>query len=177
MREGGEDAGGVSVRHEERRVGAGDVHADAVDAADPDAPAPEALAAHLAARAVRARHVDVHGVGVDGRVVGRLLEDDFEPRFAREVKGVADALVVGVHAEDAGYERAVGAVPAEGVREGVPQREANAAYGPRGKRGRYARAAKRARGVRGGRADHDGPEHLEGRGRGKGLWLCCHEGS
>ena len=175
--EGGEDAGGVSVRDEERGIGARDVHAHAVDAADAHLAAAEALAADLAARPGLSLKVDVDGVGVDGGVVSRLDELEGQARLARVVEGVADALVVGVQPEHARHERAVRAVPAVGVREGVPQREAHAGDAAPHERGGHAGAAQGAGRMRRGGSHHDGAEHLEGRGRGEGLRLCCHGGS
>ena len=121
VRERGEHAGNVLVRHEERGVHARDVDADAVNAADAHLAAAQALTADLCRGARVVDHVDVDGVGVDGGVVALDVKVIFEALLAREVEGLLDVLVIGVEAQDARDERTIGAVAAVGVGEGVPQ--------------------------------------------------------
>ena len=120
VRERGEYAGDVVVRHEERGVHARNVDADAVDAADAHLAAAQALAAHLRCGARVIDHVDVDGVGVDGGVVALDFKVIIEALLACEVEGLLDILVVGVEAQDARDERTVGAVAAVGVGKGIP---------------------------------------------------------
>ena len=119
--ERGEHAGDVVVRHEERGVHARDVDADAVNAADAHLTSAQALTADLCRGARVVDHVDVDGIGVDGGVVTLDVKVIFEALLAREVEGLLDVLVIGVEAQYARDERAVGAVAAVGVGEGVPQ--------------------------------------------------------
>ncbi len=121
VRERGENARDVVVRHEECGVHARDVNADAIDTADAHLAAAQALAADLRRGARVVDHVDVDGVGVDGGVVTFDVKVIFEALLACEVEGLLNVLVVGVEAQDARYERAVGAVATVGVGEGVPQ--------------------------------------------------------
>ena len=58
---------------------------------------------------------------MDGGVVALNVKLIFEALLACEVEGLLYVLVVGVEAQYARDERAVGAVAAVGVREGVPQ--------------------------------------------------------
>ena len=58
---------------------------------------------------------------MDGGVVALDVKVIVEALLAREVKGLFDVLVVGIEAQDARYERAIGAVAAVGVGKGVPQ--------------------------------------------------------
>ncbi len=116
-----EHAGDVLVRHEERGIHARDVDADAVNAADAHLAAAQALAADLRRGARGVDHIDVDGVGVDGGVVALDVKVIFEALLTCEVKGLLDVLVIGVEAQNARDESAVGAVAAVGVGEGVPQ--------------------------------------------------------
>ena len=109
------------MRHKQRGIHARDVNADAVDAADAHLAAAQALAADLCRCACVVDHVDVDGVGVDGGIVALNIKVIFEALLACEVKGLLDILVVGVEAQDARDECAVGAVAAVGVGKGVPQ--------------------------------------------------------
>ena len=119
--ERGEYTGDVLVRHEERGIHARDVDADAVNAADAHLAAAQALAANLCRGARVVDHVDVDGVGVDGGVVALDVKVIFEALLACKVEGLLDVFVIGVEAQDARDERAVGAVAAVSVGEGVPQ--------------------------------------------------------
>ena len=119
--ERGEHAGDVVVRHEERGVHTRDVNADAVDAADAHLAAAQALTADLRRGTRVVGHVDVDGVGVDGGIVALDVKVVFEALLARKVEGLLDVLIVGVEAQDARDERAVGAVATIGVGERVPQ--------------------------------------------------------
>ena len=121
VRERGEHAGDVVVRHEECGVHARDVDADAVNAADAHLAAAQALTADLGRGARVVDHVDVDGVGVDGGVVALDVKVIFEALLVREVEGLLDVLVIGVEAQDARDERTIGAVAAVGVGKGVPQ--------------------------------------------------------
>ncbi len=121
VRECGEHAGDVVVRHKECGVHTRDVDADAVNAADAHLAAAQALTADLCRGARVVDHVDVDGIGVDGGVVALDVKVIFEALLACEVEGLLDVLVIGVEAQDARDERAVGAVSAVGVGEGVPQ--------------------------------------------------------
>lgn len=121
IRECGEYAGDVLVRYEERGVHARDVDADAVDAADAHLAAAQAFAADLCRSARVVDHVDIDGVGVDGGVVALDVKVIVEALLVCEVEGLLDILVVGVEAQDARDECAVGTVAAVGVGEGVPQ--------------------------------------------------------
>ena len=58
---------------------------------------------------------------MDGGVVALDVKVKVEALSAREVKGLLDVLVVGIEAQDARYERAIGSVAAVGVGKGVPQ--------------------------------------------------------
>ena len=98
-----------------------DVNADAVNAADAHLAAAQALTADLCRGARVVDHVNVDGVGVDGGVVALDVKVIFEALLACEVEGLLDVLVIGVEAQNARDERAVGAVAAVGVGEGVPQ--------------------------------------------------------
>ena len=121
VRERGENAGDVLVRHKQGGIHARYIDADAVDAADAHLAAAKALAADLRRGARVIDHVDVDGVGVDGGVVALNVKVIAEAPLAREVKGLLDVLVVGVEAQDARDECAVGAMAAVGVGKGVPQ--------------------------------------------------------
>ncbi len=121
VRERGEHAGDVLVRHKQCGIHARDVDADAVDAADAHLASAQAFAADLCRGARVIDHVDVDGVGVDGGVVALDVKLIVEVLLAREVKGLLDVLVVGIESQDARDERAIGAVAAVGVGEGVPQ--------------------------------------------------------
>ena len=113
------------MRHEERGIHARDVDADAVDAADAHLATAQALTADLRRSARVVDHVDIDGVGVEGGVVALDVKAIIEALLAREVEGLLDILVVGVEAQDARDERAVGAVAAVGVGERVPQAKGN----------------------------------------------------
>ena len=121
VRERGEHAGDVLVRHKQRGIHARDVDADAVDAADAHLAAAETLAADLRRRARVIDHFDIDGVGVDGGVVALNFKVIVEALLARKVKGLLDVLIVGIEAQDARDERAIGAVATIGVGKGVPQ--------------------------------------------------------
>ena len=121
VRERGEHTGNVLVCHKQCGIHARDVDADAVDAADAHLAAAKAFAADLCRGARVIDHIDVDGVGVDGGVVALDVKVIVEALLAREVKGLLDVLVVGIEAQDARYERAIGAVAAVGVGKGVPQ--------------------------------------------------------
>ena len=121
VRECGEHAGDVVVRHKECGVHTRDVDADAVNAADAHLASAQALTADLCRGARVVDHVDVDGVGVDGGVVALDDKVIFEALLACEVEGLLDVLVIGVEAQDARDERTIGAVAAVGVGEGVPQ--------------------------------------------------------
>ncbi len=58
---------------------------------------------------------------MDGGVVALDVKVIIEALLACEVEGLLDVLIVGVEAQDARDERAIGAVAAVGVGEGVPQ--------------------------------------------------------
>ena len=58
---------------------------------------------------------------MDGGVVALNVKVIAEALLAREVKGLFDVLVVGIEAQDARDECAVGAMAAVGVGKGVPQ--------------------------------------------------------
>lgn len=58
---------------------------------------------------------------MDGGVVALDVKVIFEALLACEVEGLLNVLVIGVEAQDASDERAVGAVATVGVGEGVPQ--------------------------------------------------------
>ena len=98
VRERGEHAGNILVRHEERGVHARDVDADAVNAADAHLAAAQAFTADLCRGARVVDHVDVDGVGVDGGVVALNFKVIFEALLACEVEGLLDVFIIGVEA-------------------------------------------------------------------------------
>ena len=89
-------------------------------------------------------------------VIGAGNELEGEAALARELEGIADALVVCGKSQDARHERAVGAVSAVRVCEAVVQHEAHARDRCFHERGRYLRTAQGTSGVRGGGPHHDG---------------------
>ena len=165
VRERGEHAGDVLVRHKQCGIHARDVDADAVDAADAHLASAQAFAADLCRGARVIDHVDVDGVGVDGGVVALDVKVIVEVLLAREVKGLLDVLVVGIEAQDTRDERAVGAVAAVGMGKGVPQAKGDLGDAAFQQASGNLGAAQGAGGVRRAGADHDGAQDLECRGR------------
>ena len=161
VRHAGDDAGQrsghVSVGDKDRLVLAQDVHGDAVDAA-----AAQALAADLERATVGLRDGDVDGVGVQGRVVPADGKAVGQAALVGNLERVANALVVGVKAQDAAEKCAVGAVAAVGVGEAVPQREGDGGGLAGAQREGRLGAAQGAGRVRARGADHDGAKDLEG---------------
>ena len=148
VRERCEHAGDILVSHEERGIHARDIDADAVNAADAHLAAAQALAADLCRGARVVDHVDVDGIRVDGGVVALDVKVIFEALLACEVEGLLDVLVIGVEAQDACDERAVGAVAAVGVGEGVPQAKGDFGDAAFQQAGGHLGAAQGAGGVR-----------------------------
>ena len=118
--------------------------------------AADAFAAHAGHGARFVRHVDIHRVGVLARRVGGGHEFELEPRRAGDVERIADAGVVGGHAQQACHERLVGSVAAVGVGEAAVQGEGGLARLAREQAPAHERDAQRARGVAARGADHDG---------------------
>ena len=121
--EGGEHARKVAMGYEQGAVHAGDIDAHAVDATDAHLASAEAFAAHLHGLAAGVFHIDIDGVGMDGAVVAGNDEGVAEPTSVCDVEGVADALVIGIEAQDAGHEGTVCTVASVGVGKAIPEGE------------------------------------------------------
>ena len=121
--EGGEHAWQVAMGYEQGTVHAGDVDAHAVDATDAHLASAEAFASYLHGLAAGVFHIDIDGVGMDGAVVAGNVESVAEPTSVCNVEGVADALIIGIEAQDAGHEGAVCTVASVGVGKAIPQSE------------------------------------------------------
>ena len=160
VRDVGQHALLVALPHDDARALACDAHVDVVDLANDGRAAADALAAHVHRVARGVHDADVDGVGMVVVGVGQGAEGEREPRSLGQVERVADAQVVGFHAQHAGHERLVGAVPRERVGERPEQPELHRGGVGQAQAPRHERDAQRARGVRARRAHHDGADDV-----------------
>ena len=149
-------AGRVAMGDEDGVVLARDIDFDPAHARKAHAAAAKAFSSHRADAPAGILHLDIYGVGMQALVIGAGNELEGEAALARELEGIADALVVCGKSQDACHERTVGAVSAVRVREAVVQHEAHANNGRFHKRCRHLRTAQGTSGVRGGGPHHDG---------------------
>ena len=85
---------------------------------------------------------------MEGGVVALDVKVIIEALLACEVEGLLDILIVRVEAQDARDERAVGAMAAVGVGEGVPQAKGDLGDAALEQAGGHLRAPQGAGGVR-----------------------------
>ena len=109
--DGGHMAGRVLVVDDQRVVVAAEIRRDAVDLADVDAPAADGCAHDLQLAPRRAGQAQHGGVGVRTAQINRT-NVKMQPGLLGDGKAVRDAVVVGLHRQQPGHQRPVGAVAA-----------------------------------------------------------------
>ena len=156
----GQHALGIALAHDDAVVGAGQLHIHTVDTGDLRHAAADALTADLHRHARGVGDGDVHGVGVRGAYVGQRFEGEREPCLLGIGEGIADAQVVGFHAQQAGHQGTVGAVSGMGMREAAVQLEHGVHRFASQKFAAQVGDAQRAGGMAAGGAHHDGADDV-----------------